>query len=295
VATSRTSNQCRQCGRVRRPGEDVCGLCGHLFQLDALDRVPVQKRVESARLLREVAETAADLPLVLGVPTPWFYLGLGLLIAPLVSVLPIANYMGWFLASLVHEIGHCAAAWLAGLPAVPAIRLDGHAAAVHGERVLFLAAAIWGLLATSAWHLPVREHRVHALVAVGIGYPLYAFGPFTDGAFLLAGHAAELAFATLCLWRALVPGFTESPVERGAYSTLGWYLLGSNLFLTVGLVRDEGTRRLYEAGGSFGLTNDYVRVAHEVLGVPLEAVGALMTLPALAVLPLALWLAKRTG
>ena len=37
---------------------------------------------------------------------PWVYLGLGLVTAPIFALTPLLGFMGWFLASLVHEMGH---------------------------------------------------------------------------------------------------------------------------------------------------------------------------------------------
>src|SRR5258708_4474920 len=73
------------------------------------------------------------------------FLGRGLLRAP-VCALPIVSFMGWCLAALVHEMGHASVAWLCGMPAIPAISLAGHAAAVHSERVLPLVFLIAALL-----------------------------------------------------------------------------------------------------------------------------------------------------
>ena len=75
-------------------------------------------------------------------------------------------------------------------------------------------------------------------------------------------------------------------------TVLGWFLLGKNVVLTGGLVFSEAARARYAANGSFGLTNDYLRLSHELLGWPLEAVGLLMSLAALAVLP-SLWILVR--
>src|SRR3954469_8377582 len=70
---------------------------------------------------------------------PWLSLGIGLVTAPVFAWTPILQYMGWFLASLVHEMGHAAFAWFCGMPAVPAISIAGYAAAVHSDQSMFLA------------------------------------------------------------------------------------------------------------------------------------------------------------
>ena len=85
-------------------------------------------------------------------------------------------------------------------------------------------------------------------------------------------------------------GFTESSAERLAYGVLGWFLTGKNLFLFVGLLTSAASRAHYADNGSFGLTNDMIRVAQDVLGWRLESVAFCGVLASLLVLPAALYL-----
>lgn len=289
-----TGSVCASCGRPDEAGTLICGLCGHLLRRAPTARlvVPdVAPEVGGADDHAESAETRAARTATARTARvePWFFLGLGLLTAP-VFALPFVGFMGWFLGSLVHEMGHSALSWLCGMPSVPAIALDGHAAAVHGEQMLFLVALIAIGFASSLWKLFEGRVRVVLLVAFGVIYPALAFTGLRELAFLLAGHFGELAFATLCLFKALDGGFTDSHLERALYGTLGWFLLGKNLFLTGGLMFSAVSRAEYAANGSFGLTNDYIRVARDVLGSPVQMVAFGMTLVALCVLPCALWL-----
>jgi hypothetical protein len=222
---------------------------------------------------------------------PWIYLAIGLATAPIFAWTPLLKYMGWFLASLVHEMGHASFAWLCGMPAVPAISLDGHAAAVHSEQSLFLVALIAFGLGAGAWRLFTGRTRWIALAMLALIYPAIALTSAKDLLHLLAGHGAELAFATLCLWKTLDGGFTDSKLERGLYGTVGWFLLGKNVLLCFGLMHSAEARAEYDENGSFGFTNDYLRVAHEVLGCSLERVALGMLIAGLLVLPaaFALW------
>jgi hypothetical protein len=197
--------------------------------------------------------------------------------------------MGWFLASLVHEAGHCAAAWACGCPAVPAIRLDGHAAAVHGEPSRIFAACVLVALAIYAW-----RRRSKVLGAIAAVYPLIAFTAARDWFFLLAGHLSEIAFSGVFFWRALVGGFTQTRAERAAYAACAWYLVVANVWLAGGLIFSESVRNWYRGSGSFGLENDYLRLAKS-LHVGVGAVGFLMLLVALAALPIAWRFAARTA
>jgi hypothetical protein len=221
---------------------------------------------------------------------PWIFLAIGLVTSPIFAWTPFLGFMGWFLASLVHEMGHAAFSWLCGMPAVPAISLTGHAAAAHSEQSMPLVALIGAGLVVAAWRLLEGRARWVAIACVAVFYPLLALTPAKEFFHLLAGHAGELAFATLCLWRTLDGGFTASQIERALYGTVGWFLVGKNAFLCIGLMTSGAARAHYGSNGSFGLTNDYIRVAEDVLGWPLERVALLMFVACLLVLPAAILL-----
>jgi hypothetical protein len=219
---------------------------------------------------------------------PWLYLGIGLVTAPALAYLPILSFMGWFLASLVHEMGHATAAWLCGMPAFPAISLEGHAAAVHSEQIPLLALVLCACLCFLVWRHCTGRARWIVTGAVALLQLTLAFTPARDVLHLLAGHLAELGFACMCLFRALSGGFTHSKAERALHGTLGWFLLGRNVALCWGLVSSNGARALYHSNGSFGMTNDYIRVADDVLGWQLQSVAGAMLFAAALVLPAAL-------
>jgi hypothetical protein len=219
---------------------------------------------------------------------PWLFLGIGALTAPVFAWTPFLGFMGWFLAALVHEMGHAALAWLCGMPAIPAISLAGEAAAVHEEQKLGLVVMIGLGLGAAAWYWLAGRARWIALALIVVLYPALALTGAKELAHLLAGHGAELAFAALALFKALDGGFTDSKVERALYGTVGWFLLGKNVVLCWGLMRSAAARAAYHENGSFGFANDYIRVADDVLGWPLERVAGAMLVAALAVVPAAL-------
>ena len=223
---------------------------------------------------------------------PWLFLGLGALGALVGTFLPLAAYMGHFVGALTHEMGHCAVGFLFGFPSIPAISLEGEAVSVHEGRSLFVLAVMWGVLACGATRVRAGARRVAALVAVVALYPALAFTPARELLVLLAGHAGELAFATLALWRALTGGFTSSSGERALYGVLGWALLARNVRLAFGIATSAAARAEYRANVSFGVPNDYVRVAEDLLECSLASVGVGMTLLGVAALPLVFWLAR---
>ncbi len=230
---------------------------------------------------------------MLGLPIPAFALLAGAALAPVLTFTPVLRYAGWFLGSLFHETGHAAAGWALGCAAYPAIRLDGHAAAVHAEWSAGIALLVTAALAALAWRQ--RGHRVRCgmLVAAALAQVLLAFTSAREAVFLAAGHLGEIAFAVFFLARGIAGGFTESLAERVAHAALSAYLLGRNLWLSGGLLWSEDVRVWYEDSGSFGLVNDYARLAGECFGVPLATVAAGSFVVAVAAVPAAVLLGRR--
>jgi len=195
---------------------------------------------------------------------------------------PLLRYMGWFLKSLVHETGHTCMAWFLGCPAVPAIRLDGHAAAVHSAQSAPLALVMAAGLGVAAWRAPLAPGFRLLLAIAALLHPLLAFTGARELLFLLAGHLGELAFAAYCLRSAALGGFTGSARERIANAACGFYLVGANVRLAGALLLSAGARRGYAESGSFGLTNDYLRISREILHGPIQIVAFAMLLVSFA-------------
>jgi len=277
-----TALECPGCGRPHAVEDLVCAMCGGLLRraTPTDDPVPSPAAPDHGE-----PSTPIDLRASL------LALGGGALLAPVFTFTPILRYTGWFLGSLTHETGHAAAAWLCGCPAYPAIRLDGHAAAFHQPQQVVLALLVWAGLAWGTW---AARHRLRVAVPLAVAtllYPLLAFTWLRELAHLLAGHLGELTFAVVFFWRALSGGFSPSLAERVTYGTVAWFLLGRNVALCFGLATSAAARAEYAGNGSFGLTNDYIRVAEDVLAWSVPSVALLMLVVSLAALPLAalLW------
>jgi hypothetical protein len=271
---------CPECGHANPRSRDDCGLCGVLLRERPAAPAP------PALLLRHppACEPRAATAKVLLV---------GAVLALVFALLPFLRFMGWFLTALFHETGHCAVAWAAGCPAYPAIRLDGHAVAIHGTQSGLLCVILWVALAWLVWQFRGRGAGAWVLGALALLYPLFAFTGAREFFFLLGGHLGELFFAGFFLQRALAGGWSGARAERLTHAGVGWYLLGGNVWLAGGLLLDEGAQARYRDNGSFGLANDYLRLAAR-LETSLETIALLMVLVSLAVLPAA-WFLSRTG
>ncbi len=230
-------------------------------------------------------ETRLQPARIWGLPRPWFYLSAGLTLAPLLSLTPLLQLVGWYLAALVHELGHTGASWLVGVPAVPALGITAEAATLHGDQLLPLALGVWAASALCVWRVREPDLRSGLMALLMISYPALAFGPLRETLHLASGHLFELVVAGLFLERALSGGFSSSQAERLLYGVLGWFLIGRNVSLSLALALSPTARADYSQSGSFGTTNDYVRLARE-LDCSLEALSVGTALLALATAPL---------
>lgn len=217
-------------------------------------------------------------------------LAVGLVLSPILTATPLLRYIAWFLSSLFHESGHCALALLTGHSALPAIRLDGHAAATHGPQHTILAWATWIALIACTWRFRARIKLAIGLGVMALVYPLLAWTSVGQIAFLASGHIGELAFASYALACATTGGFTSSLAERITHALLGFWLVGHNFMLFVGLATDAGARAHYASNGSFGMQNDLIRIADQ-LAMSLESVGLLFAAGSLLVAPVTLTIA----
>ncbi len=297
---------CPQCRRPVKDDDLACELCGLLLRRTTGAPVPsplpshIPPRgspFEPPVTASFVADATYEEPRVdsiAGVSPPWFFISIGALLAPLLTFTPILQYAGWFFGSLCHESGHAAMGWYLGCPSIPAIRLDGHAAAIHQEQSKFLCAIVMAAFAWLAWRDRASRGRQVTWIALLAIYPVLAFTGAREAAFLFAGHLGELAFATYFLSRAVSGGFTGSAAERAAHAMVGWFLVGRNVWLAGGLLWKESVRDWYADSGSFGLVNDYLRIAREVFGSSIAVPATAMLVVALLVLPTALWIGKRS-
>ncbi len=290
------SIRCTACGYGCDEHDLACGMCGAPLRAPP-PPVPHDCGPAPSEL---VFDEPVEAP-ICGLPRFLFFFLVGVPAALLCVSGAFGARYSWFLAALFHEFGHTLAGLLLGAPSFPAISLAGHAATVHQEQMTFMAVAIQLALVGGVvwlWRGGARERAIALGLAAAI-YPLLAFvEPAREAVFLLGGHLGELAFATLCLARAWTGGFTHHSLERGAYSMVGWLLVGRNVGLCWGLATSAAARAEYRGNGSFGLTNDYVRLAEDVWGWSLPQVAVLMLVVALLVPALAAgagWLRGRAG
>ena len=224
---------------------------------------------------------------------PWaFYLILGIILAPVLSLTPLLKYLGWIFTSIIHEGGHTFYALFVGCPAFPRISLLGAAATTHHQQYPFLCIIIFCCMGYGLYKIWSYPFWRYLLIVLLVFYPFLVINShLKEWGHLLSGHLGELLIAGIFIWRAVTGISTGGEVDRAAYGAMGWYLIIHNAYLCYGIAYIPSVRTWYQNNSSYGLVNDYIRAAAS-MGVNIKVVVLSMLAVSIAVAPVAIMLAK---
>ncbi|MSR06513.1 MAG: hypothetical protein EXR93_05525 [Gemmatimonadetes bacterium] len=223
----------------------------------------------------------------------WRALGLGFMIAAVLTFLPFFGMLLNPLITIAHELGHAVVAWVFGYPAVPAFDFayGGGVTSIEEEQRMWIVVVVYGLLAYAGWR--VRRHIPTAVALVGI-VVLYSFIVFADWAdvlILAMGHGTELIIAGVFLYRA-ISGYAILQVdERPAYAMAAFVILFHDVSFAWGLTTSDFMRELYDEGKG-GMLNDFTVVTMYVRGTTVADIGRWF-LAGCGLTVVAAWLAHR--
>lgn len=277
-------------------GRWVCTVCGEVVGDGA---VPVPA-VGASATTTSAATTG-----------PWldrhvFWLSMrGLLVAgatlPLAWLLcwmfPFFNHILWMFTVLCHEMGHAAAAFIVGRPALPAFDFGmGGGVTMIGEQRWWLL-ALYPIAAVVLWR-QAGEHRwMRWAIGSVLGVVTLLILTGLDEAWIAwMGFGGELVIATVFLHRALTGVAEVYPGERWLYGLVAWILLGHALGMCWMLLFDPAFQHTYLIGKR-GIDNDFVLLT-EGLGLSLRGVAWLnllvgLLVPVAAVFAARIWPRER--
>ncbi len=217
-------------------------------------------------------------------------LGIGAVLAVVVSALPFARFVFSYLIVLIHELGHALCYWLFGYPAVPAFDfVHGGGITVHQQRSVALLVLAWALLGVLVWLYRGNRLAVKVFGALAVLHVLLVLTGLDAWVGLAGGHGFELLFAGIFLYRATTGTAIKTPAERPLYAACGFFLLFQMIAFAGRLVTNASARGDYRSAKGGALAMDLDRIAHELLSVSLPSVAFLLLLAALAV-PVLTWL-----
>lgn len=224
---------------------------------------------------------------------PWvFYLVLGIILAPALSLPPILKRSGWIFTAIIHEGGHTIYSLFVGCPAFPRISLLGNAATTTQQQYPFLCILLFCCMGYGLYKIWEYPFWRYLLIVLLVFYPFLVINShLKEWGHLLSGHLGELLIAGIFTWRAVTGIATGGEIDRAAYGVMGWYLIIHNAYLCFGIAYIPAVRTWYYDNGSYGLVNDYIRVAGSI-GIDIKVVALSMMLISIAVAPIAIMLAK---
>ena len=198
----------------------------------------------------------------------------GGVIAILVFAVPFLRFVFHTLVTLVHELGHAAAAWVFGIPAIPSFDfVYGGGVTVQAGRSAGLMILIYAAFAVIAARLRRRPGALLAFVAWAVAYSLAAFTSAHEAIEVAMGHGSELIFAGVFLYRALDGSACRVPAERPLYAFCGFFILLSDVAFALGLLTSDATVAAYQDAKGGGHWMDFSRLAEDYLHVDLSAVA----------------------
>lgn len=205
---------------------------------------------------------------------------------------PFLSFILSPIAIMVHEIGHTVVLWLFGYPAIPAFDF-ANGGGITMSDLERSPSAVWawaiGLIALGWWR---REHT-GTLVGLGAAALAY-FWMFNSTretlAITLGGHAGEIAFGALFLYRGLTGWGCRIELERPLYAFLGFMILFGSMRLGLSLLGETMEKHWYLQGKG-GIDNDLVTGA-QILSMKLEGVARLLILCELLAIPATFWAAS---
>ncbi|MCG8586353.1 MAG: hypothetical protein MI757_16720, partial [Pirellulales bacterium] len=121
--------KCASCGAVIEIPDETPGLADD-DELRLADEKPPQRptpEIPTKTVAEAMAEEEESKRQILSTGM-WYLLG-GLALAPIFTLTPYLQIVGWVFSAVVHECGHTFFAFAVGCPALPAISLTGHGAA----------------------------------------------------------------------------------------------------------------------------------------------------------------------
>ncbi len=298
---------CAGCGTSFRADDDLAGRRSRCKRCGAVTTVPVPAIPVLPAAPRPAPPTAALPP----DPPPrraprkrkpkkidrdaWIAMGIGAGLAAVALAVPLVGFVIDVLRTVIHELGHTAAAWVLGSPAVPSFDLTFGGGVSHIlDRQPLLIAAVYGAFAFLA--LRARDDRktlAVMLIAVAL-YSVAVFTPTRDLLITAMGHGAELIIAGVFLYRALSGSQILRSQERPLYAFLGAYIVLADAWFAYNLIASPEHRAAYEEAKGGGHRMDFSLIAEEHLHVRLAVVAASFLL-ACAMPVLAAFLFHRYG
>lgn len=294
---------CPRCSAEADDEAKDCPSCGIVFskwrapRTAAVGEIPVSPTRPAAAAppawaLRAPAPPPP--PETLGIThAGWWAAGIGLVMAAGLTWFPFLKFILSPLITLFHELGHTAVLWLFGYSAIPAFDF-AHGGGVTMSDLERSSLIVWAWVlgfVILGWWQRERKGVLIALAVVAVLY-VYMYNSTRETlAITLGGHAGEVAFGALFLYRGLTGWGCKMEAERPLYAFLGFMSFFAGLQLGFSLMGSNSMERYWYLQGKGGIDNDLVTGA-QILSMKLEGVARLLILFELLAIPATFWAAS---
>ncbi len=197
------------------------------------------------------------------------------------------------LITIFHELGHTAVLWLFGYSAIPAFDF-AHGGGVTMSDLERSSLIVWawalGVLILGWWQRERKEVLI-ALAGLVVLY-IYMYNSTRETlAITLGGHAGEVVFGAVFLYRGLTGWGCKLEAERPLYAFLGFMNFFTGLHLGFALMGSDSMEKYWYLQGKGGIDNDLVTGA-QILSMKLESIARLLILCEVLAIPATFWAAS---
>ncbi|MCJ8328451.1 MAG: hypothetical protein HRT89_06500 [Lentisphaeria bacterium] len=241
---------CPGCAK-RLPADAVlCTDCG--YHLQAASKLNLQKppdKVKDGPQIQKFTKRS------------WSSLGIGLVLALILSVFQFPKFVMSYFIILVHETGHALASWVFGSPALPQFNFQyGGGITRHllkQEPLYYMATYIF-----LAWLIYLNRKNIIGLLVFIPVFIVYAIINHSGQHHLLVtfmGHGFELVIAIIFIYRAIGGTSMEYRFDQPIYAMCGFFILIYDAIFTFKLLYDPGVEHMYRNRPD-GHVNDFEKL-----------------------------------
>ncbi|MGB2924231.1 MAG: hypothetical protein WBB82_02925 [Limnothrix sp.] len=217
----------------------------------------------------------------------------GICLTIVLFFIPITHGILNVFLTLVHELGHAAASWIFGFPAVPSFDFRfGGGITLSLPRFEILVILVYAGLVSAAFFYRRNRPTLIWLGSFAAIHFLLLLSGWDRLAIAAMGHIAEVGVIFICGYFALGKYFCYYGGEQTLYAMLASFSFLNNIQFFSGLVFNSSMRVAYRAGKGGLLDNDLVVLSNQFLPFSLEAIAFIFLLFTLIIVPLT-WLTFR--
>lgn len=216
-------------------------------------------------------------------------IAIGFGLGTLIFCIPFSRFVLDTFLTFVHELGHAAAFWTFGYPAVPSFDfIFGGGITLALNQVDLLVVGVYLLLGYVAFLYRRNSRMLMILGAITVVHFFCLVSPWHQAVIIMMGHIFEILAVFICGYFALGKYFCYVGGEQTIYAMLASFSFLENCSFFGELVFNDTFRIAYRVGKGGLLDNDLVQLANNFIPFGLEGTASIFLLLTLTI-PLVTW------